>query len=97
MWKFCGILGNLVLKSYNMLLFQNPYLLGVHIHTSFVHLRDGAGSQAGGHHPGVWYEDWELQAQGSHSGGCLQGGLWVLHFGMGPGSAHNHSHSGSWK
>lgn len=59
------------------MLLQNPPVLGVYVHTSFLHLRDGEGGQAGGHHPGVRDEDRELQAQGTHPGGRLQGGLGV--------------------
>lgn len=63
-----------MLKSHDAFSFQNPHLLGIYVYPTFLHLRDGEGSQAGRYHPSVWDEDWKLQAQGSHSGGCLQGG-----------------------
>lgn len=80
------------IRSDLMFLFQNPAFLGVHLHTSFLHLRDGEGGQAGGYHPGVWDEDGELQAQGTHPGGCLQGGYAAGRLGSGQiwidGSTH---------
>ena len=66
-----GFLGNThVIIS----LFQHPDIPGVHLHPPLVHLRDGEGGQAGRHRPGVRAEDGQLQAQGAHPGGCVQGG-----------------------
>ena len=88
-----GFLGNTHwVISVIISLFQHPDIPGVHLHPPLVHLRDGEGGQAGRHRPGVRAEDGQLQAQGAHPGGCVQGGCGrALDSGVGSG------HMGPWR